>query len=173
MNGPQYMRFVFCFHFPHIHYFFYKNQCLDVLIFHTHPILNMFLFCSYFIIFFSFPYWFYWCRGVIQFTHLTMYLNVWSFSKKIQSLATKHLTRLFSSRSFVLNVYHLTKVSCISGHLFKNTIRGLFWTPIYHLSNLFVVSFDVIIINYKSNLLWKNCIDVTFHVVFVTFCHDI
>ena len=42
-----------------------------------------------------------------------------------------------------------------------------------HISNLFVVSFDVMIINYKSNLLLKNCIDVTFHVVFVTFCHDI
>ena len=42
-----------------------------------------------------------------------------------------------------------------------------------HLSSLFVSSFDVIIINYKSNLLRKNCIDVTSHVVFVSFCQDI
>ena len=94
----------------------------------------MFLFCSYFIIFFSFPYWFYWRRGVTQFTHLTMYLNAWSFSKKTQSSATKHLTRLFSSQSFVLNVYHHTKFSCIAGHLFKNTLHGLFWTPIHELA---------------------------------------
>ena len=127
--------------------FSYTSQPQNVLI--------LFLFSHLF----SLPYWFHWCRGVIQFTHLTMYLNVCYFSKKIQSLATKHLTRLFSSHSFVLNVYHRTKFSCISGHLFKNTLHGLFWTSI-HLSNLFVVSFDVIISNYKSNLLWTNYIDV-------------
>ena len=27
--------------------------------------------------------------------------------------------------------------------------------------------------HHLSNLLWKNCTDVTFHVVFVTFCHEI
>ena len=63
------------------------------------------------------------------------------------------LKRLFSSRSFLLNVYHRTKFSCISGHLIENTQWFILNAHTSHLSDLFVVSFDVIIINYKSNLL--------------------
>ena len=131
---------------PQCSYFSYISQPQNVLI--------LFLFYHLFFL-------------PILILHLTMYLNVWSFSKKIQSLATKPLPRLFSSQSFVLNVYHRTKFSCISGHLFKNTLHGLFWTPIHESS-----SFELII-NCKSNLLSKTCIEVTFHVVFVRFCHDI
>ena len=133
----------------------------------------MFLFRSYLLIFFPrlifLPILIYWCRGVIQFTLDYVFECTIFFHEN---------TIIVSNKAFNTCVFKsIIRVKCLSSHKIFLHIRSsisrtlsmvYFERPYmsHHLSNLFVVSFDVIIINYKSNLLWKTCLDVTFHVVF-------
>ena len=119
------------------------------------------------------------CHVTSPFYFLVIYGHIWLYVFECMIFFQENT--IISNKAFNTFVFKsIIRFKCLSSHKIvlhiRSSIYGIFERPYmsHHLSNLFVVSFDdVIIINYKSNILWKNCIDVTFHVVFVTFCHDI